>query len=213
MSPYFIQFIAHYGYLAMFGIIILQELGVPIPMFNEVFLMFFGYLAFEHVVSLPLVILVTFMASFGGAWILYGVFYSFMPKLLHHLAHQSRFFEKVVGGLNNLIESISKKVSKRGAFWGVFIGRIVPFGRGYICITAGAINIKPRVFLEATVISDTLWNAGLVLLGFFLGPNWEEASKRVGGIEHLALILLGIFIAFVLLESLYKKLKQQPRSA
>lgn len=214
MSPYFIQFIANYGYFAMFGIIILQELGVPIPMFNEVFLMFFGYLAFTRVANLPLVILITFAASFLGAWILYGLFYTIMQRFLSWLpttwlGKKLPFIGRGVENFEGLIEGLAVKVSKRGAFWGIFIGRNTPFGRGYVCIAAGLMKVKPRTYLEATLISDILWNAFWVSLGFILGPNWEMASHKVGGLENLGLVLLGAFVAFLVGKFIYGKYKER----
>ncbi|MCX6740828.1 MAG: hypothetical protein NTY61_00295 [Candidatus Parcubacteria bacterium] len=39
-------FITHYGYLAIFFLVFLQEIGVPNPVPNELVLLFSGYLAF-----------------------------------------------------------------------------------------------------------------------------------------------------------------------
>ena len=52
MSSEVALYITRYGYLAIFCLVLLQELGVPNPVTNEFVLLFSGYLAFSGVLSL-----------------------------------------------------------------------------------------------------------------------------------------------------------------
>jgi membrane protein DedA with SNARE-associated domain len=45
MSPTLSAYILKYGYVAIFSMIFLQEIGVPNPVPNEVVLLFSGYLS------------------------------------------------------------------------------------------------------------------------------------------------------------------------
>ena len=45
MSPTLSAYIVKYGYMAIFSLVFLQEIGVPNPVPNEVVLLFSGYLA------------------------------------------------------------------------------------------------------------------------------------------------------------------------
>ena len=68
-------FIINYGYLAIFALVFLQEVGIPNPVPNELVLIFSGYLAFKGILYLPLVILAAVSADFIGTNILYFTFY------------------------------------------------------------------------------------------------------------------------------------------
>ena len=194
MSPSLLLFITHYGYLAVFVLIIAQELGAPIPFPNELFLMFFGYLAFTGSFDLALVGLVALAASMLGAWILYGASY-FLGVWIH---------KKLPMKLKNLVDTFSEKIA-RAPFWTVFAGRVIPFGRGYVCLAAGFTKVSPQTFASATLISDSIWNLGFVFLGFISGPYWERVAEKVGGIEHLVIIIVVAFLVITLCNYLYKK--------
>jgi membrane protein DedA with SNARE-associated domain len=195
MSPSIIHFIAQYSYLAVFLIIIAQELGVPIPFPNELVLMFCGYLAFSGKLNLFLVIITAFAASIAGAWILYGIFYWF-GVWIH---------PKLPAVLQNVIKKASEKID-RHPVW-IFIGRIIPFGRGYICIAAGLAKVKPVQFAYITISADTIWNAGFIILGFATGKYWEVVANQVGGIVHLILYIILAVILYSLLKFGFGKYK------
>lgn len=186
MTPSIAIFIAHYGYLAIFVLILLQELGAPIPVFNEFLLLFFGYLAFTGDMELFRVLITAAAASMIGAWILYGTFFLAGTWIMSHPRLPFRSF----------VKKLEKKISAH-AFKAIFIGRLMPFGRGYICIAAGIMRINPRKFAQAIAVSDIFWSGSLVLLGFYSGPLWTQVAQRIGGVENIILIAIGIFIAYV----------------
>src|SRR3989344_4102021 len=70
-------YIIKYGYLAIFGLIFLQEIGIPNPVPNELILLFSGYLSSIGTLSLPLIFLTAVSADFIGTAVLYTIFYLF----------------------------------------------------------------------------------------------------------------------------------------
>ena len=64
-------FITRYGYMAIFILVFLQEIGMPNPIPNELVLMFSGYLSFKGLLYLPFVIFTVISADFIGTNILY----------------------------------------------------------------------------------------------------------------------------------------------
>ncbi len=71
------HFIITYGYLAIFLLVFLQEIGIPNPVSNELVLIFSGSLAYSHTLSLPLILLSAISADIIGTTVLYTVFYFF----------------------------------------------------------------------------------------------------------------------------------------
>ena len=77
-------FVVKYGYLAIFLLVFLQELGVPNPVSNELVLLYAGYLSYLGLMSLPKILLVTVSADFTGTSILFFVFYGFGNYIIAH---------------------------------------------------------------------------------------------------------------------------------
>jgi Uncharacterized membrane-associated protein len=69
-------YVTKYGYLAIFILVFLQEIGMPNPFPNELLLIFSGYLSFKGLLFLPFVILTVLSADFIGTNILYFLFYN-----------------------------------------------------------------------------------------------------------------------------------------
>lgn len=179
--------ITKYGYLAIFVFVFLQELGVPNPVTNEFVLLFSGYLAFSGTLNLWLVILTAVSADCIGTTILYAVFYWFGESIMNH---RPRWFP--VSPVH--LERIARRISERQQ-WGIYVGRLVPFLRGYASVAAGILPIKPGIFIPAVIVSAITWSGGYVIAGRLLGPYWEQAAARIGRAESLALLVALIVIA------------------
>lgn len=167
------NFIVHYGYVAIFLFVFLQELGVPNPTTNELVLLFSGYLTYTGVFSFTKVILVAVTADFMGTAILYFTFYALSKNYI--FSNTPRWLEKLAAKLENLKQRINE-----GKKWGIFVGRLTPFLRGYISVAAGTLQIKPKAFLSTVLLSALTWSGGLVLTGRLLGPYWHELAEKNG---------------------------------
>lgn len=69
-----VNFIIGYGYLAIFILVFLQEIGMPNPVPNELLLIFSGYLSFKGFLFFPVTLLTVITADFIGTNILYFLF-------------------------------------------------------------------------------------------------------------------------------------------
>jgi len=183
------NFITQYGYLAIFLFIFLQELGIPNPITNELVLLFSGYLAYTGTLSLTKVILTAISADFIGTGILYFTFYALSKHYLYK--NPPKWTAKLVGKL----DSLKKRISS-GNQWGIFMGRLTPFLRGYVSVAAGTLQIKPKQFLTTVMLSAIVWSGGLALTGYLLGPYWNNMEKKVGAFQFGGLIILLVIALF-----------------
>lgn len=191
MPAEFASYLTHYGYIAIFSLVFIQELGVPNPVPTEIALLFSGYLASINVLSFPLVFITVVSADFIGTTALYLIFYHFGEYIL---AHKPKWLPIS----RDNIRKISDRISKRGR-WGIFIGRLLPYLRGYASVAAGLLEIKPKVFLSVVIFSAIIWSGGYSIAGMLLGPYWEVVAQRIGGFEKsLVLIVAGVLLFFVL---------------
>ena len=70
MSAQLTNYIVTYGYLAIFCIVLLLELGMPgLP--NELILLSFGYIGRQAGLFYPLVIIIAIIADIIGSFLLY----------------------------------------------------------------------------------------------------------------------------------------------
>jgi membrane protein DedA with SNARE-associated domain len=190
MSSEVALYITKYGYVAIFLLVLLQELGVPNPVTNEFVLLFSGYLAFTGVLSLGLVFLTAVAADCIGTTILYAVFYSFGKSIM---AQRPHWFPISPAH----IERLSRTISERRQ-WGIYLGRMLPFLRGYASVAAGLLSIRPGVFVPAVVLSAITWSGGYVIAGRLLGPYWELAAAKLSGIEIVLAVVAAIAIVVLL---------------
>ncbi len=190
MSSEFALYITRYGYLAVFLLVFLQELGVPNPVTNEFVLLFSGYLAFSGALSLRLVFLTAVSADCIGTFVLYAVFYRFGQGILNR---RPRWFPIS----REHIDRLARSISDRGQ-WGIYVGRLIPFLRGYASVAAGILRIKPGIFIPAVIVPAIVWSGGYVIAGRLLGPYWQEAAMKMGRAETVVLLVaLAVIAIFV----------------
>jgi membrane protein DedA with SNARE-associated domain len=202
MPPDLIAYILNHGYWIIFILVFSQEIGIPNPVPNELILLYAGYLASDGHFNAVYIILIAIAADFIGTSILYGVFYAFRlaisqtrPKWLP--------LDK--------IEVWKQKISKRGK-WGIFIGRHIPYIRGYTSAAAGLLGISPKIFMPIVLCSAITWSGGLVLLGKILGNNVGQFAADTGWKIMLAGVCVGLIVVGIILPRVFKKKSVKPKN-
>jgi membrane protein DedA with SNARE-associated domain len=194
-------YVTTYGYLAIFILVFLQELGLPNPFPNELLLIFSGYLTFTKILFLPFVILTALSADFVAANILYFMFYKTGSFILQKKPKWIPLSEKT-------IERLSTKISKGGNV-NIFIFRVTPFTRGYTSVISGLIHVQPKIFLPILVFSGITWAAFWVIIGHLIGPFWNLFERETGRFKIIMLIVLAIAICILLLNYFLRKRTRQ----
>ncbi|MEI8203723.1 MAG: DedA family protein [Bacteroidota bacterium] len=193
-----ISFISDYGYLAIFLLVFIQELGVPNPVPNELLLVFSGFLAYKGILSLPLVFLVVVVADFIGTTILFLSFYFFGLYIIQHKPRWLPISQKT-------IVKFSTRIAKGGQ-WAIFLGRLTPYIRGYISVFTGLLHVSPRKFLPLAFISATAYASVCILIGRFMGPTFYISNNNAGHLNYfLIAILLALLLIFISFNFLRKK--------
>jgi membrane protein DedA with SNARE-associated domain len=191
MPQELIHYITHYGYLAIFILVFLQETGMPNPFPNEVVLMLSGYLSYKGLLFLPLVIITAFLADFLGTNLLYFIFYKFGQIILKKKPKWFPLSEDV-------IERLTKKISNGGQFR-IFIFRLTPFTRGYVSVITGLLQVKPKIFLPIAIISAITWASFYTVIGNLIGPSWDEYAIYIGSLKYILLFVVSLAICITLL--------------
>lgn len=154
-----VNYFVMYGYLAVFAMVLLQELGMPgLP--NELVLLYFGYLSRQAGLSFPLVIALVIAADMLGSVILYLLFYYGRTWLMQIKPRWIRLPEKKVA-------SIKQKVAT-GNGRHIFIAKLTPFVRSYIPVVAGLLQIDPVLYGRVIFFTAVIWSGGWVTAGWVL---------------------------------------------
>jgi len=197
MPPELANYIIEYGYLTIFSLVFLQELGIPNPIPNELILLFAGYLASVGKLDFYWVVITVVAADVIGTSILYSIFYYFGKRIMKHF---KRFLP------SKKIDSLIDFLSKKGR-WGIYLGRLLPLLRGYASVAAGLLRLPPHEFIPAVLLSAVTWSGGYVIVGWILGPKWETVSTYLG-FGNTLIILLTVIVAYIIGIRIYGRIKK-----
>ena len=184
-----IVYITQYGYLAIFFLVFLQEIGAPNPIPNELVLLFSGYLIFLGVLSFPIVILSAVTADFICSSILHTTFYFSGSYLLQT---KSKWLPIPIRTINRLMERTTKS-----GLSGIYIGRLTPFIRGFTSVIAGLIQIRSKIFLPIAFITASVWVTVYVTAGILLGPFWNHVIANIPNVRYVLLLIFCIVLVSI----------------
>jgi len=188
MSPTLSAYIITYGYIAIFSLVFLQEIGVPNPIPNEVVLLFSGYLSSIGQLDCITVLITVIAADALGSSLLYMTFYYCGQRVLQKWPH-------VIP--TSKLAYLTARVSHKDR-WSIYVGRHIPFLRGYTAVAAGLLKIPPRIFLPAVLLSALTWSGGYVIVGKLLGHEYVDMiSKLEIGKAILVVLILLCIISFL----------------
>ena len=194
MRELVLELMGEYGNLAVFLLILVENLFPPIP--SEVILTFGGVMTVCTDMTPVGVILFSTAGSLAGAVILYSVG-RFLPD--------EGFRKLLCGQIGHLLHfrledvDLAKGWFRERGRSAVFLCRLIPIVRSLISIPAGIARMQFVPFLVFTAAGSLLWNTVLVYAGRIAGDSWEKVSAAFGVYSDLFLMIAGISIAFAVL--------------
>lgn len=182
------DFLRHYGALALFALVFLQDVGVPTGLPGTVLVLIGGYLVFTHTIAFGAAVAAIALGAFLGAS---GMFflarYGGRPVVLK----LGRYVGLTAARLDVAAQALDR--------WGppmLLITRIAPGTRVYMTIFAGVSGWTYRRFALWTGIFVVLWALAFVAVGAALGPAWVGVARSI---ERFSFVLLFTALALVLL--------------
>lgn len=194
MRELVLELMGEYGNLAVFLLILVENLFPPIP--SEVILTFGGVMTVCTDMTPVGVILFSTAGSLAGAVILYSVG-RFLPDEV--------FRKLLCGQIGHLLHfrledvDLAKGWFRERGRSAVLLCRLIPIVRSLISIPAGIARMPFVPFLVFTAAGSLLWNTVLVYAGRIAGDSWEKVSAAFGVYSDLFLMIAGISIAFAVL--------------
>ena len=187
MEQHVLAWIAQYGYLAIFSLLVLGIVGLPVP--DETLLTFTGYLVFRGHLSLPLAFLSAFAGSTCGITLSYTLGRIFGLILIHRYGRYLRITEEHVEKAHAWF--------RRAGHWSLTIGYFIPGVRHLTAYAAGMSELEYPTFALFAYAGAAIWAGTFIGLGYLLGERWKAVQANI---DHY---LVGCAIALVVLAAAY----------
>jgi membrane protein DedA with SNARE-associated domain len=173
--------IGDYGLFAVFGLMLLESMGVLIP--SEAISPFAGYLVSRGQMGFFGAVAAGVLGNLVGSWVAYFVglwggrelwfrYGRYIGVRAHHLKVAERWFDRY------------------GEF-AVLVSRCLPVVRTFISFPAGTARMNLAKFSFYTFVGCVPWVLALTYLGYYLGENWEEVGRFLHYLDYaVALTML-----------------------
>lgn len=179
------QIIDHYGYVAIFLLVALESLGLPLP--GEIVLVSASILAgTTHEFNIVAVIGVVATAAFVGSTLGYEIGRYFGLRLL--LRHGAKI------GMDESRIKLGQYLFRRFGGLIVFFGRFVALLRAFAALLAGVNRLNWPQFMVWNASGAIVWATIYGLGGYYFG---RSINKITGPFGMLALVVAVIGLALV----------------
>lgn len=192
-------FLSTHTFLAGYGLLYIEESGIPLPAPGDVFVVYVGAHIPRNLVTWVVAWLGLILAVTLGATNLFFISRRFGQRLVH-----SQFAELVHLSPERLARA--EKWFARYGMLAIIFGRHIPGFRVPITVAAGTFKVSYRVFVVGVAISTAIW-AGIVLI---IGINYGPRIQRFLGLHSWMYVAWGfVVLAVVALQIV----RQQRRAA
>jgi membrane protein DedA with SNARE-associated domain len=158
--------VAHYGYVGIFGLLMLGIVGLPIP--DETLLMFTGYLIFKHELQPLPAFAAGFLGSICGITVSYALGRMLGLYLVTRLGHFLHIEPEA-------LEQVRAWYERKGKY-GLVISYFIPGIRHLAAYVAGSSRLSLPVFATFAYLGGLLWSGSFISIGYVLGDEWQQIS-------------------------------------
>ena len=198
--------VEHWGYVAIFVVVILGNVGLPVP--EETVLALAGYLVHDGVLRLPLTLAVGVLGAATGDNVGYWIGRRLGRPTIERYGAR-------VGITRERMERIEGFVTRYGAL-GVFGARFIPGVRMLGGPLAGACGLATLPFVIANLLGALVYVPYAVGIGYALawglGPWLRRIEHVAGKAEYVALLAIAVWVIVALLRRRARTITQR-RSA
>jgi len=182
-----LQWVASYGYFAIFGLLVLGIVGLPVP--DEFLLAGCGFLIFEgHLRAVP-TLLSALAGSMSGITCSYFIGRTVGWKFLHsRLGRMLRIKDEHIKRVHDWFDRIGH--------WALLVGYFIPGVRHFTAIVAGTSKLEYHSFAAFAYTGALCWVSTFLFIGYHFGERWKGILALVE--HHLKLTLLGAGIVLAL---------------
>jgi membrane protein DedA with SNARE-associated domain len=168
MEQSVLAWIAHYGYLAIFTLLMFGIAGLPVP--DETLITFSGYLAYKGHFSLPILFVAAWAGSACGITISFYLGRIFGMGLIHRYGKYVHLTEGHIQKAHAWFDRVGH--------WGLTFGYFIPGVRHVSALAAGMSAVTLGQFATFAYSGACLWVSCFLSLGF-PGRALVDSRRRV----------------------------------
>lgn len=184
-APHIAAFLAHYGYFAIFGLLMLGIVGPWIP--DETILVLSGIAVHRGELQLNNTISVAFAGSLCGITLSYLLGRTGMIYALERFEPLHRWVGRHLPQVEGWFERYGK--------WTLFFGYFIAGVRHFTALTAGMSKVKFSTFTVYAYPGGFVWVVCFVSVGYYLGAEWENLARRFNrGAIVAAVVIVAIAV-------------------
>jgi membrane protein DedA with SNARE-associated domain len=199
------RFLADYGYFAIFVLMFVEEAGVPLPLPNEVALMYVGYLASKGELDANLAVLASTLGASGGSALLYTIAKRGGRRLIHR-------FGRFIHVTDARLDQAERWVARYGPI-SIPVARLTPGLRIATTIISGILRVSYRIVFVSVLGVGFVWSLFWIYLGRALGDRWEEGAQAFERVGRWAILSLVVLVALFLLGRAFLRRRREGREA
>ena len=180
--------IGDYGLFAVFGLMLLESMGVLIP--SEAISPFAGYLVSQGQMGFFGAVAAGVLGNLVGSWVAYFVglwggrelwlrYGWYVGVRAHHLKVAERWFDRY------------------GEF-AVLVSRCLPVVRTFISFPAGTARMNLAKFSFYTLLGCIPWVFALTYFGYVLGENWETIGDFLHYLDYAVAVAFLVGVTYLL---------------
>jgi membrane protein DedA with SNARE-associated domain len=162
------EFIEKWHYAGLFGIVFVEEAGLPLPVPGDLFIAAAGFIAHSGKTGGLQVVAIVTAATVLGAGILFTLAQRGGRPLLQKIARRFGYTEERE-------YKVGQWLARRGASAVVF-GRLVPGLRIVMTVVAGSLGMKRATFVVGTFFAGILWGTIYFGIGWAVGAGWGHLA-------------------------------------
>jgi len=190
------DYVLHYGYLAVFVLMVLESACIPVP--SEVTMLFGGALAnatfvatlggeSEHL-NFVVVALVGAFGNLIGSWVAWGVGYRGGRPLIER-------WGRYVFLRQHELDRAEVWFERHGQV-AVLVSRLLPVVRTFISLPAGVAEMPFLRFSVYTFIGGLPGTFALTAVGYAVGGQWEVVERYLRPVSYAVAALVVVAVAW-----------------
>ena len=177
--------IAGHQFVALFGLVALEEAGVPLPAPSDIVIMIYGSNRRESLVGLASVVLICAAASTVGTLLPYVLTRKWGQPAAHRIA-------RWIDVEQEQVDRWTTRIAARG-FAAIFVGRLIPGLRVAMSLVGGTAKVPVHEFSAAVFLAGLIYWSFWTGVGAIFGP----AVRRLIPERYIEVVVIGIPVVFV----------------
>lgn len=202
MEQLITDLISRWGYTAIFILILLENVLPVVP--SEIILTFAGLMSVKSGLSIPVLFLISTIASLIGLLILYYICRLINEESIYRFVDKHGKWFKLKG------KDVKRANDwfKRYGSWAVLLCRFIPVLRVLITIPAGINKMNVVQFMTLSLIGTTIWNFALILLGRLLSDSFDALMAGLHTYSYFMYIIIILAVLYLVYRIFFKNRKR-----